>query len=276
MVYGVFSNPAPNTKVSSTMAGCLSVIKGPEFVCLSRVHTTIQILGYNSDIYGNLTQAIYSANGLIVLGVLAKVGKKPNAEFEIIAQHLKQVSYKGQQVRIRHLSIHSLLPDTNDYMTYEGSLTMPGCFETVTWVIYNSPLIISNEHLMVMRDIWQGDESNPKTPMENNGRPTMDLNGRPIRTNINFKNPPMRGTEADTTGGRMRALPQQTKPPRLRMRRCVCAPPTMTPTRSSASRATRARPAYTVMQPSHATHKHSDRRCWRFGGSISRQSDSPD
>ena len=40
---------------------------------------------------------------------------------------------------------------------------------------------------MAMRDIMQGDENNPKVPMENNCRPTMPLHFRPVRTNINFQ-----------------------------------------------------------------------------------------
>ena len=34
----------------------------------------IQILGWNSDLYGNQTQAVYSANGLAVIGILMQVG----------------------------------------------------------------------------------------------------------------------------------------------------------------------------------------------------------
>lgn len=33
----------------------------------------IQILGYNTDIYGNLTQATYSSYGLVVVAVLVQV-----------------------------------------------------------------------------------------------------------------------------------------------------------------------------------------------------------
>jgi len=53
----------------------------------------------------------------------------------------------GQQVRVRHLSVNDLLPPTDDYITYEGSLTEPGCHETVTWVIPNKPIYITNEQV---------------------------------------------------------------------------------------------------------------------------------
>jgi hypothetical protein len=43
---------------------------------------------------------------------------------------------------------------------------------------------------MALRDIMQGDENNPKVPMENNCRlPKMPTNNRVVRTNINFQPP---------------------------------------------------------------------------------------
>ena len=32
-------------------------------------------------------------------------------------------------------------------MTYEGSLTQPGCHETVSWIVFNKPLYITVEHV---------------------------------------------------------------------------------------------------------------------------------
>jgi len=42
---------------------------------------------------------------------------------------------------------------------------------------------------MAMRDVMQGDEDNPKVPMENNCRLQMPTNNRVVRTNINFRSP---------------------------------------------------------------------------------------
>jgi len=42
---------------------------------------------------------------------------------------------------------------------------------------------------MAMRDVMQGDEDNPKVPMENNCRLQMPINNRVVRTNINFQSP---------------------------------------------------------------------------------------
>lgn len=37
----------------------------------------------------------------------------------------------------------------------------------------------------------QGDEKNPKAPLADNFRPVLSLNQRTIRTNIDFKRPPV-------------------------------------------------------------------------------------
>lgn len=37
----------------------------------------------------------------------------------------------------------------------------------------------------------QGDEKNPKAPLADNFRPTLDLNQRSIRTNIDFRRKPV-------------------------------------------------------------------------------------
>ena len=52
-------------------------------------------------------------------------------------------SFAGQSVNITHISVQGLLPDTSQFMTYEGSTTMPGCHETVTWIVLNKPIYIT-------------------------------------------------------------------------------------------------------------------------------------
>nr|CAD7588432.1 unnamed protein product [Timema genevievae] len=51
----------------------------------------------------------------------------------------------GQEVEVKRLSIRGLLPETESYMTYDGSTTMPACHETVTWIILNKPIYITKQ-----------------------------------------------------------------------------------------------------------------------------------
>ncbi|PRD31163.1 UNVERIFIED_CONTAM: Carbonic anhydrase-related protein 10 [Trichonephila clavipes] len=51
----------------------------------------------------------------------------------------------GQEAPLKYLSLRDLMPDTPLYMTYEGSTTMPGCYETVTWIVMNKPIYITKQ-----------------------------------------------------------------------------------------------------------------------------------
>jgi len=52
------------------------------------------------------------------------------------------------------LPIDKLLPRTDQYMTYSGSLTQPGCRETVTWIILNKPTYISHKQVGTFRGVY--------------------------------------------------------------------------------------------------------------------------
>lgn len=57
--------------------------------------------------------------------------------------HHGDLYYSGEQKWISGIPLHVLLPQTPQYITYEGSLTQPQCQETVTWVIFNKPIYIT-------------------------------------------------------------------------------------------------------------------------------------
>jgi carbonic anhydrase len=60
----------------------------------------------------------------------------------------------GQEVEVKRLSIRGLLPETDYYMTYDGSTTMPACHETVTWVILNKPIYITKQQVGHLSVNW--------------------------------------------------------------------------------------------------------------------------
>lgn len=41
------------------------------------------------------------------------------------------------------LNIADLYPDTTRYITYEGSITIPPCYETSTWILINKPVYVT-------------------------------------------------------------------------------------------------------------------------------------
>ena len=55
--------------------------------------------------------------------------------------------FSGDTVWISGVPLNILLPATPQYITYDGSLTQPGCQESVTWVIYNKPIYVLKEQV---------------------------------------------------------------------------------------------------------------------------------
>ncbi|KAH6936335.1 hypothetical protein HPB50_016196 [Hyalomma asiaticum] len=149
----------------------------------------LQIFGYNSDLYANMSEAVElrRSEGLVGISILLQLGDLSQSELRVLTGQLHRITYRGQEAAMKHLSIKELLPETDHFMTYEGSLTMPGCHETVTWIVLNKPIYITKQQLYLLRKLMQGDELNAKAPLSDNFRPTLPVNQRLVRTNIDFK-----------------------------------------------------------------------------------------
>lgn len=49
------------------------------------------------------------------------------------------------------LNIADLYPDTTRYITYEGSITIPPCYETSTWILINKPVYVTQMQVQECR-----------------------------------------------------------------------------------------------------------------------------
>lgn len=150
----------------------------------------IQVYGYNAELYHNMSEAQHKSQGLVAISLMVQLGETLNPELQIITSVFNKVIYRGDAAPVRHLSLKSLLPDTNGYMTYEGSTTHPGCWETAVWLILNKPIYVTARELYALRKLMQGPPTTPKAPLGNNSRPLQDLHYRTIRTNIDFRKRP--------------------------------------------------------------------------------------
>ncbi|TMS15622.1 Carbonic anhydrase-related protein 10, partial [Larimichthys crocea] len=84
------------------------------------------------------------------------------------------------------LNIADLYPDTTRYITYEGSITVPPCYETSTWILINKPIYVTQMQMHSLRLLSQNEPYKIFMSMSDNTRPTQPLLQRCIRTNINF------------------------------------------------------------------------------------------
>jgi len=75
-----------------------------------------------------------------------------------------------------------LLPTLKYYITYEGSLTQPACYETVQWILLNKPIYMSSHQFHLLRHSMRNDGHG------DNYRPAQPLNYRSLRSNIHNTN----------------------------------------------------------------------------------------
>ncbi|XP_045102307.1 carbonic anhydrase-related protein 10-like [Portunus trituberculatus] len=148
----------------------------------------IQIYGYNSQLFNNFSEAVSRAHGIVAISVMIQIAERGNPELRHLTDAMEKIRYAGSWAPVEHLSVKGLLPGTENYMTYDGSLTQPPCHETVTWVVVNKPIYITKQQLHALRKLHQGTKKSPKAKMVNNFRPTQNMYHRPVRTNIDFTN----------------------------------------------------------------------------------------
>lgn len=152
----------------------------------------IQLYGFNSELYSNLSVAREFPGGVVGVAVMIQVrGETPltshehrNSGLGLVTSKLAQVKYLGESARLHQLSLASVMPNTADYVTYEGSTTFPGCWETTTWIVMNKPVYLSRQELDMFYQLRQGNKLMEKAPLGNNLRPRQSPNNRAFRTNI--------------------------------------------------------------------------------------------
>ncbi|KER30835.1 hypothetical protein T265_13083, partial [Opisthorchis viverrini] len=116
--------------------------------CIQKICTPLcigcmQLYAYNYLLYANVSMAVPRPHGLAAIAVFLKVGEHPSADLSALLATAEEVQLRGQSRRLNGLLISALLPSTKQYMTYEGSIPFPACHETVTWIVLNQAMIIT-------------------------------------------------------------------------------------------------------------------------------------
>ncbi|XP_033631754.1 carbonic anhydrase-related protein 10-like [Asterias rubens] len=146
----------------------------------------VQLTFYNER-YTSYERALESVHGLAKLGILVLSGNETSRGLNKITSVdvLKDIVYRGDEVNVTNFNIKQLLPRTFEYLTYDGSLTIPGCYETVTWIVSNKPLRISAYQLNSLRELVQDFKGvEDFRPFQNTFRPLQEIGRRAVRTNI--------------------------------------------------------------------------------------------
>ncbi|CAF0884629.1 unnamed protein product [Didymodactylos carnosus] len=145
----------------------------------------IQLVAFNKDLYKNYTQAQTSPKGIAILSSMLMSGGDSSADLrQILHQsemlnHTRKQSSTNSDIDIDNINLKSLIAYSEEYLTYEGSLSWPGCYESVTWIIFNQYQLILNTYLQTLFDTLRF--------VSNHRINTRTSFGRNVRTNIGSK-----------------------------------------------------------------------------------------
>jgi len=159
----------------------------------------LHLVHYNTK-YGSFGEAADKADGLAVIGIFIKVGKE-NTELLKVTDALKKIKYQGSTTKIEPTDPDNFMPDTRSYWTYEGSLTTPPLYESVTWIVFAEPTEISAQQLADFRhlrrkatDEERGDDSDDDDgAIADNYRPPVATGQRTVKacnTGVKVIRPP--------------------------------------------------------------------------------------
>lgn len=91
-----------------------------------------------------------TSNTYTVISILAKEGPKSQL-FEFFESFLPINLNKTKEIH-QSLDLTSLFPANSDFYTYGGSLTTPPCTESVNWVVFKTPIIVSVDEILKLKN----------------------------------------------------------------------------------------------------------------------------
>ncbi|XP_026796800.3 carbonic anhydrase [Pangasianodon hypophthalmus] len=133
--------------------------------------------------YENFNEAVSKPDGLAVVGVFLKLGSA-NPRLQKVLDTFDAIKAKGQQTTFLNFDPKNLLPASLNFWTYEGSLTTPPLYESVTWIVLREPISVSSAQMAKFRSLLFSSEGEQPCCMCDNYRPPQPLKGRKVRSSF--------------------------------------------------------------------------------------------
>uniref|UniRef100_A0A8B9H3M3 Carbonic anhydrase Xb n=1 Tax=Astyanax mexicanus TaxID=7994 RepID=A0A8B9H3M3_ASTMX len=148
----------------------------------------VQLIHYNQDLYLNYSAAARSPNGIAVISIFMKISEPTNLFLirMLSREIITRITYKKDAYVLEGLNLQDLFPETSRFITYDGSLTIPPCLESATWILMNKPIYISQIEMQSLRLLSQNQPMEIFLSMSDNNRPVQQLHQRCLRTNIHY------------------------------------------------------------------------------------------
>ncbi|NXE27008.1 CAH9 anhydrase, partial [Ardeotis kori] len=142
-----------------------------------RFAAEIHVVHYNTK-YDSFKEAMVYPDGLAVLGAFLEVGTVENPYYQQILEHLYQIEREGKEVLVPGFNIAGLLPaNLKLYFHYNGSLTIPSCYQMVKWMVFNQTMMLSHDQMSVLVTSLRNDDSKL---LQNNFWLVQDLHGQQV------------------------------------------------------------------------------------------------
>uniref|UniRef100_A0A8C4ZHC3 Carbonic anhydrase n=1 Tax=Gadus morhua TaxID=8049 RepID=A0A8C4ZHC3_GADMO len=129
--------------------------------------------------YTDLSAALKDPNGVAVLGFFYEESRSANKKYDNIINAVQKITAPSSNTSLASISLDQLIParqNLTTYYRYKGSLTTPGCTESVVWTLFEHTIPLSKEQLQVFSKLRFPNGE----PMVGNFRPLQPLNGRMV------------------------------------------------------------------------------------------------
>ncbi|BFZ01439.1 hypothetical protein BsWGS_04478 [Bradybaena similaris] len=139
----------------------------------------MHLVTYNHELFTDVGEAVVTEGGLAVLGVMYEISEEDNPSLDTIVKAIKHVRdpETHDKIALPLMSIRDFLPkDLSRYYRYNGSLTTPGCFESVIWTVMLEKQTISLAQLKQFKTLLQHKHYHKKSHDSNGKRHRRSLN----------------------------------------------------------------------------------------------------
>ncbi|XP_028322534.1 carbonic anhydrase 4a [Gouania willdenowi] len=129
--------------------------------------------------YSDLTTALRDPEGIAVLGFFYERSNSANRKYDPVISALRSIKATNGNTSMPPLSLAQLIlseRNMTSYYRYKGSLTTPGCTESVVWTVFEKPIPLSQDQLSAFSEVQFNDGKH----MIGNFRPVQPLNGRQV------------------------------------------------------------------------------------------------
>ncbi|XP_005986136.1 carbonic anhydrase 6 [Latimeria chalumnae] len=142
----------------------------------------LHIVHYNSDKYSKFDDAKDKPDGLAVLAFFYEDGHFENTYYTDFISHLAKIRFAGQYTHLTLINVRDMLPeDLSHFYRYKGSLTTPPCYESITWTVFDTPILLSYAQIQLLESTildWKN-----KT-LRNDYRHAQPLNDRVVKASF--------------------------------------------------------------------------------------------